>query len=69
MKGKVKQGMKLVKICMKKKCFTFRNEYYKQLKGAPMGNDGPNLTNQTYAKVLKGLDFINRLQSSIQFTL
>lgn len=38
MKGKVKQGMKLVKICMKKHGFTFRNGYCKQLKGSPVSN-------------------------------
>lgn len=37
----VKPDMKLVKICMEENCFTFRSEYPKQLKGAPMGNPSP----------------------------
>lgn len=35
---RVKQYVKLTKLCMEENYFTFRGDYYKQLKGAPMGN-------------------------------
>lgn len=35
---KVRQYLKLVRLCMEENYFTFRGECYKQLEGAPMGN-------------------------------
>lgn len=37
-RAKVKQFLRLTKLCMEENYFTFRGEFYKQLKGAPMGN-------------------------------
>lgn len=37
-KERVKQYMKLTKLCMEENYFMFRGNYFKQLKGAPMGN-------------------------------
>lgn len=36
--AKIKQYIRLTKLCMEENYFTFREGYYKQLKGAPMGN-------------------------------
>lgn len=35
---RTKQYIKLTKLCMEENFFTFRGKYFKQLKGAPMGN-------------------------------
>ena len=37
-KKKVVSLMKLTRLCMKENYFTFRGKFYKQTKGAPMGN-------------------------------
>ncbi|XP_062535185.1 uncharacterized protein LOC134204386 isoform X1 [Armigeres subalbatus] len=37
-RGKVKMYLNLARLCMTENYFTFRGNYYKQTKGAPMGN-------------------------------
>lgn len=57
-KERVKQYMKLTRLCMEENFFIFREKFYKQTKGAPMGNPlSPFISEVFMAKLERDLCF------------
>ncbi|XP_053691137.1 uncharacterized protein LOC128739666 [Sabethes cyaneus] len=71
---KVGGYLKLTRLCMEENYFTFRDSYYKQLKGAPMGNPlSPFLCDDIFSIIKKGeletiLAAMNGTHRNIHFT-